>query len=138
MSAWLGIMRTLFLIALNVWERASSLQSDIKRALIPSHSWSNYIWKTSSSDTIKMEIMFSTYEFRHMGKSCMCVLSCFSHVRLFVTLWTAACKAPLPMGFSMKEYWSGLPFPSPGDLPNPGIKAISLKFTCLGRQVLYH
>ena len=45
-----------------------------------------------------------------------------SHVRLFATLWTVAHQAPLSMGFSRQEYWSGLPFPSPGDLPNPGIK----------------
>ena len=40
----------------------------------------------------------------------------------FATPWTVACQAPLSMGFSRQEYWSGLPFPSPGDLPNPGIK----------------
>ena len=45
-----------------------------------------------------------------------------SRVRLFVTPWTAAYQAPPPMGFSRQEYWSGLPFPSPGDLPDPGIK----------------
>ena len=38
------------------------------------------------------------------------------------TLWTVACQASLSMGFSRPEYWSGLPFSSPGDLPNPGIK----------------
>ena len=43
-------------------------------------------------------------------------------VRLFATLWTVAHKDPPSMGFSKQEYWSGLPFPSPGDLPNPGIK----------------
>ena len=42
-----------------------------------------------------------------------------------VTPWTAAHKAPLPMGFPRQEYWSGLPFPSPGDLPNPGIEPAS-------------
>ena len=52
----------------------------------------------------------------------MCVLSCFSRVRLFTTLWTIAHKAPLSMGFSRQEYWSELPFPPPGDLPNPGIE----------------
>ena len=46
-------------------------------------------------------------------------LSC---VRLFATLWTVAHQAPLSMVFSRQEYWSGLPFPSPGDLPDPGIK----------------
>ena len=45
-----------------------------------------------------------------------------SRVRLFVTPWAVACQAPLSMGFSRKEYWSGLPFPSPGDLPGPGIE----------------
>ena len=40
--------------------------------------------------------------------------------RLFVTPWTVAYQAPSSMGFSRQEYWSGLPFPSPGDLPNPG------------------
>ena len=46
-------------------------------------------------------------------------LSC---VQLFVTLWTVAHQAPLSVGFSRPEYWSGLPFPSPGDLPDPGIE----------------
>ena len=45
-----------------------------------------------------------------------------SHVRLFATLWKVAYQAPPSMGFSRQEYWSGLPFPSPGDLPNPGIE----------------
>ena len=46
-------------------------------------------------------------------------LSC---VQLFVTPCTVACQAPPSMGFSKHKYWSGLPFPSPGDRPNPGIK----------------
>ena len=45
-----------------------------------------------------------------------------SHVRLFATLWTVAYQAPPSMGFFRQEYWSGLPFPSPGDLPDPGIE----------------
>ena len=52
----------------------------------------------------------------------MCVLSCFSCVRLFVTLWTVARQAPLSIGFSRQESWSGLPCPPPGDLPDPGIE----------------
>ena len=52
-------------------------------------------------------------------------LSRFSRVRLCATPWTVALQAPLSMGFSRQEYWSGLPFPSPGDLPNPGIKPAS-------------
>ena len=45
-----------------------------------------------------------------------------SHVRLFATPWTVAYQVPPSMGFSRQEYWSGLPFPSPGDLPHPGIE----------------
>ena len=54
------------------------------------------------------------------------VLSCFSRVQLFATPWTIVHQAPLSMGFSRKEYWSGLPCPLPGDLPNSGIEPVSL------------
>ena len=46
-------------------------------------------------------------------------------IGLFVTPWTVACQAPLSMGFSKQEYWSELPFPFPGDLPDPGIEPAS-------------
>ena len=49
-------------------------------------------------------------------------MSSLSHVRLFVTPWTVADQAPPSMGFSRQEYWSGVPFPSPGDLPDPWIE----------------
>ena len=48
-----------------------------------------------------------------------------SRVRLFVTPWTVACQAPLSIQFSRQEYWSRLPFPPPGDLPDPGIELMS-------------
>ena len=51
-----------------------------------------------------------------------------SHVYLFVTPWTVAHQAPLSVGFHRQEYWSGLPFPSPGDLPDPGIEPSSPAF----------
>ena len=54
------------------------------------------------------------------------VLSLFSHVQLFETPWTVTLKAPLSMEFSRQEYWSGLPLPPPGDLPDPGIEPASL------------
>ena len=54
------------------------------------------------------------------------MLSRFSCVPLFATLWTVADQAPLSMGFSRKKYWSGLPCPSPGALPDPGIEPASL------------
>ena len=50
-----------------------------------------------------------------VSKSCLTLL----------TPWTVACQTPLPMGFLRQEYWGGLPFPSPGDPPNPGIKPVS-------------
>ena len=50
------------------------------------------------------------------------LLSFFSHVRLFAMLCTVAHQAPLSIEFSRQEYWSGLPFPPPGNLPNPGIE----------------
>ena len=54
------------------------------------------------------------------------MLSHFSHVRLFVTLWTVVHQAPLSMGLSRQEYWSGLPGPPPGDLPDLGTEPVSL------------
>ena len=59
------------------------------------------------------------------------MLSCFSCAQLFVALWTVACQAPLSTGFSRQEYWSGLQWPSPGDLPNPGIKPLFLRSPAL-------
>ena len=61
----------------------------------------------------------------HCVSVCVYVLNCFSCVQLFATLWTAVHQAPLSMGFSRQESWSGLPCPPSGDLPNPGIKAAS-------------
>ena len=79
----------------------------------------------------------------------VCVLSCFSHVRLFVTPWIIAHHAPLPMAFSQQEYWSGLPGPPPPrDLSDPGIEPESPAsptfsggfFTTepLGKPLIYH
>ena len=56
---------------------------------------------------------------------CACMLSCFSRVQLFATPCTVAHQAPLSMGFSRLEHWSGLPCPSPGNPPDPGIKPVS-------------
>ena len=60
----------------------------------------------------------------------MHVCLALSHVQLFVTAWTVARQAPRSVGFFRQEYWSGLPFPSPGDLSNLGL------LRC--RQILYH
>ena len=73
-------------------------------------------WLNTCSSVVQDE--FTEYVF--------CVVSHISRVQLFATLWTVARQAPLFMGLSRQEYWSRLPFPSPGDLPNPGIKPMSL------------
>ena len=57
--------------------------------------------------------------------STICVLSCFSPMQPFANPWTVAHQVLLFMGFSKQEYWSGLPWPPPGDLPNPGIETVS-------------
>ena len=61
---------------------------------------------------------------------CKCVsvvvIQPLSHVQLFVTAWTSACRVPRSLGFPRQEYWSELPFPPPGDLSDPGIEPVSL------------
>ena len=62
-----------------------------------------------------------------------------SPVRLFATPWTVVHQAPLSMGFSGQKYWSGLPFPPPGDLHNPGIEPSSpARVSCSGGWILNH
>ena len=68
--------------------------------------------------------MFSQYIYVSSDKNCMIlfvIVQLLSCVRLFASPQTVARQAPLSMGFSWQEYWSGLPSPSPGDLPNPGL-----------------
>ena len=94
-------------------------------------SWS--LESSGEADSVR-DMPFLCDHFCHVGLQCWlllltsmhaCMLSCFSHVWLFVTLWTVAPQALLSMGFSRQEYWSRLPFPPPGDLPNPRIKPAS-------------
>ena len=73
------------------------------------------IWKSRQ----KSRSCFSYY-------ACVCVLSHFGHVWLIATLRTMAHQVPLSMGCSRQQYWCGLPCPPPGDLPDPGIKPVSL------------
>ena len=62
------------------------------------------------------------FQFPKLGHGAFCKVKSLSRVQLFVTPWTVAQQAPPSMGFSRQEYWSGLPFLSLGDLPDPGIK----------------
>ena len=72
------------------------------------------------------EMVFSLAEVSLPTKVQTCIPSHFSCVQFFATLWTVAHQAPLSIGFSRQEYWSGLPRLSLGDLPNPGIELASL------------
>ena len=85
-----------------------------------------YDWATelnwTECSSLPLEIFLALKStLSHMGMCCV-VLSRFSHVQLFATVWSIAFEAPPSIGFSRQEYWSGLPFPSPGDIPNPGIE----------------
>ena len=68
---------------------------------------------------------------------CVCSQSP-SYVHLFATPWAAACQAPLSMEFSRQGYWSGWPFPPPGDLPNPRTEHSSPASPSLAARFLYH
>ena len=79
-----------------------------------------------SSETLLYLLPYFLYESESEKK-----VKSLSYVWLFATLWAVAHQAPLPMGFSRREYWSGLPFSSPGGLPDPRIEPSSLKFPAL-------
>ena len=66
------------------------------------------------------------------------IMCMYSVVSDSVTLWTVACQAALSMGLSRQEYWSRLPFPTPGDLPDPGIEPTSLVSSALAGGFFYH
>ena len=81
-----------------------------------------------TDETAGVRMVLLTYPWSHGGKLEFTLVkswwwfSLFRHVQLFMTPWTVACQPPLSIGLSRQEYWSGLPFPSPGALPNPGIE----------------
>ena len=84
--------------------------------------WCNHCYEAAgmhSREGKSVYLTLATYQVLTVSVS-VCTQSC-----LFATPWTVARQAPLSMGFSRQEYWSGLPFPPPGDLPNPGIEPTS-------------
>ena len=102
---------------------ASRCGSDRQQQVTPSFSF-HAPWNCLTDNTFPL---FSSYFAGHfLLILCCAVLSCFSRVWLFATLWTVLHQTPLPLGFSRQEYWSGLSCPPPGDLPDPGIKPTSL------------
>ena len=89
------------------------------------HHSASHCW-TAASDCHLHPVPSCTLPAVHSIIMHVCVLSRFSHVRLCATPWTVAHLAPLSVGFSRQEYWSGLPCPPPGDLPNPEVKPSSV------------
>ena len=88
-----------------------------------------YLWSSSTVFFWTGEFLVSHFYFFDCFLALFLVVSLvrsLSHAWLFATPWTVAHQAPLSVGFSRQEYWSGLPFLSPGELPNPGIKPGSL------------
>ena len=81
-----------------------------------------------------LQLYFKKFHCEEEGKEGTCVLSRFSRVSHFVTLWTVPCQAPLFMGFSRQKYWSGLPCPPPGDLPDPEIEPTPLTSPALAGE----
>ena len=77
---------------------------------------------------VSSEYMPTTLDFLYLDFLFSCMLSHFSHVQHPVTLWTVACQSPLSMRCSRQEYWSGLPFPSPGSFPTQGLNRSLLCF----------
>ena len=84
-------------------------------------------YRETLTNQINKLTLISSFKLGHA-----CMLSHFSSLQLFVTPWTVAYQAPLSKGFSRQEYWSGLPCPPPGDLPDPGIELVSLMSPALG------
>ena len=84
------------------------------------------VWEASHGISCGLGICAFIHSFNACLRVCVCMLSRFSHVRLFATSWTVALQAPLSVGLSRQEYWSGLPSPPPGDLPDPGIEPVYL------------
>ena len=88
------------------------------KSLLQHHSSKASILQCSAFFTVQLSHLYMT-----TGKTIsLTKVNSLSRVRLFASPWTVANQAPLSMGFSRQEYWSELPFPSPGDLPDPGIE----------------
>ena len=112
-----------------VWSGAPWASVRATFALICLHIWLSVIFPSHSEwHIIDRWPRFQVRCFLRQLTAAVNIFHCLSRVQLFVTPWTVAYQAPPSMGFSRQEYWSGVPFPSPGDLPNPGIEPGSPAF----------
>ena len=106
---------------------ASAEERDIRKLSAIMQGWCKTNWELEGPPRLQgscppFPVCWRTAHSTNSLTPTACLLSHFSRVWLFVTLWTAACQAPLSMGFSRQECWSGLPCSSPGDLPHSGIE----------------
>ena len=99
----------------NWWDLQRRVSSKENRNIVPN---------STQSFEAGIVILFPHYKMRNWNlvKVIWSEVKSLSHVRLFAIPWTVVYQASLSTGFSRQDYWSGLPFPSPGDLPDPGIK----------------
>ena len=126
MLAWLVFVSTYFSLDLSCMGLSVLPGLDW---LFPSYIWEvfNYtLFKSFCKPFIFLFFLWEPYNsnvgaFNIFQRSLKVKVKLLSHVWLFVTQWTVACQALPSMGFSRQEYWSELSFPSPGDLPDPGI-----------------
>ena len=96
--------------------QSTGLQSQTRHS-----NWTTTVMKSDLSND-NLSVKGSNW---HNLLMCVCVFSHFIHAQLFAVPWTVACQASLLMEFFRQEYWRGLPFPSPGNLPDPGIEPMS-------------
>ena len=106
----------IFLVIPGDQNRKSKIVSEVLQTPHP-HPQSSYKGKTD---------ILAANQISPLKPHYVCTLSHISHVQLFATLWTVSWQVSPSTGFFRREYWNGLPFPTPGDLPNPGIEPESL------------
>ena len=118
-----------------VFQWSKALRTEIDQCHVKKLNVAN----TDCNIQLKSVIHTSQFFYNHSisVKECVCA-HLLSRVQLFVTLWTIPCQAPLSMGFSRQKYWSGLPCPLPGDLPDSGIKPMSLKSPALASGFFFY
>ena len=113
---WMSFMSWNFLTFHHSWCSFSILQS---------HPKSLKSYQAHYFSEVSVAHFCFPYCLFYWGHCFVAVVQLLSHIRLFAIPWTVVCQASLAMGFSRREYWSGLPFPSPGNLARPGIRPTS-------------
>ena len=119
----------------SVEKRSNTSSAQMKTRMFIKTQWpEKQLGEFKSLAHQREEILKTNSSLVHSSETLKHVLSGFSCIGLFATLWTIASQAPLSMGFPRQEYWCGLPYPSPGNLPDPGIEPESLTSPELGSR----